>query len=172
MATKAEERKALEQIRKIVDKLGEESYIGKAFEGCFFVAEDNINNDFWDSLQDRISAREAELAKLRETTKLKEEKIRRITEESENGRAFMQKQVEGLNERIDKLRDDKFAAEKKAADEIKEIHIELNSGETYTGRFSEMRYINRDGFQFITVFEPCGWAVSYKLDDIKSLYID
>ena len=49
MATKAQERAALEKIAKIVDALGEESYIGKAFEGCFDVAADNIDNDFWNS---------------------------------------------------------------------------------------------------------------------------
>lgn len=53
MATKAQERKALEQIRKIVEGLGEDSYIGKAFEGCFDDAESNIDNDFWNSMAQR-----------------------------------------------------------------------------------------------------------------------
>ena len=35
MATKEQERKALEQIRKIVEGLGENSYLSFAFEGCF-----------------------------------------------------------------------------------------------------------------------------------------
>ena len=46
MATKDEERKALEQIQKIVSNLGADSYIGFAFEGCFELALDNIENDF------------------------------------------------------------------------------------------------------------------------------
>lgn len=46
MATKDQERKALEQIRKIVAGLGDDSYIGMAFEGCFEKAEENIDNDF------------------------------------------------------------------------------------------------------------------------------
>lgn len=50
MTTKDQERKALEQIRKIVEGLGEDSYIGKAFEGCFDDAESNIDNDFWNSM--------------------------------------------------------------------------------------------------------------------------
>lgn len=45
MATKAEERKALEQIRKIVNGLGEDSYLAMAFDGCFEDAEANINED-------------------------------------------------------------------------------------------------------------------------------
>jgi len=50
-ATKNQERKALEEIRKIVAELGEDSYICTAFEGCFEVAEENIENDFACSLK-------------------------------------------------------------------------------------------------------------------------
>lgn len=46
MTSKAEERKALEQIKAIVDKLGNDSYVAMAFEGAFEIAEDNIGNDF------------------------------------------------------------------------------------------------------------------------------
>ena len=46
MTTKEQERKALAQIRKIVEGLGENSYIGTAFEGCFEIAEQNIENDW------------------------------------------------------------------------------------------------------------------------------
>lgn len=53
MATKEQERKALEQIRKIVEGLGENSYIGMAFEGCFEDAEGNIENDFGCSMKER-----------------------------------------------------------------------------------------------------------------------
>lgn len=59
MTTKDQERKALEQIRKIVEGLGEESYIGRAFDGCFEIAEDNIDNDFWNSPKECVrTARE------------------------------------------------------------------------------------------------------------------
>lgn len=46
MTTKEQERKALAQIRKIVESLGENSYLATAFAGCFEDAEDNIENDF------------------------------------------------------------------------------------------------------------------------------
>lgn len=45
MTTKEQERKALEKIKKIVEDLGEQSYIGTAFEGCFDLAEQNIEYD-------------------------------------------------------------------------------------------------------------------------------
>ncbi len=48
-ASKEQERKALKQIRAIVDSLGENSYVGTALEGCLDDAESNIENDFADS---------------------------------------------------------------------------------------------------------------------------
>lgn len=64
IATKEQELKALEQIKKIVEGLGPNSYIGTAFDGVFGVAEYNINNDAACSLRDRaaIFAREQALA--------------------------------------------------------------------------------------------------------------
>lgn len=53
IATKEQERKALAQIKKIVEGLGENSYIATAFEGCFEIAEENIENDFSCSMKDR-----------------------------------------------------------------------------------------------------------------------
>lgn len=51
MATKAEERKALKQIKGIVEGLGADSYIATAFTGVWALAEDNINLDFAYSTQ-------------------------------------------------------------------------------------------------------------------------
>lgn len=59
MATKEQERKALAQIKKIVEGLGEDSYIGIAFEGCFEIAEENIQNDWGCSMKDRWETAEA-----------------------------------------------------------------------------------------------------------------
>ena len=61
LATKEQERKAMEQIRKIVDELGEGSYVGTAFEGCFEIAEDNIGNDFACSMKQRAESARKEV---------------------------------------------------------------------------------------------------------------
>ena len=68
LATKEQERKALEKIRKIVADLGENSYVGTAFEGCFEIAEENIDNDFacsmrqrWEAAQKEVEALEVEV---------------------------------------------------------------------------------------------------------------
>lgn len=54
MTSKETERKALEQIRKIVEGLGEDSYIGMAFDGCFEIAQENIDNDWGCSMRERF----------------------------------------------------------------------------------------------------------------------
>lgn len=56
MTTKEQERKALEQIRRIVAELGDDSYVGMAFEGCFEIAESNIECDFGCSLKQENDA--------------------------------------------------------------------------------------------------------------------
>ena len=58
MTTKEQERKAVEKIRKIVEELGENSYVGTAFEGCFEIAENNIDNDFACSMKQRAEGAE------------------------------------------------------------------------------------------------------------------
>lgn len=66
MATKEQERKALEQIKAIVAKLGEDSYIGTAFDGCFEIAQENIDNDWACSYKQTAESKDKELATLRQ----------------------------------------------------------------------------------------------------------
>lgn len=61
MTTKEQERKVLAQIKKLVEGLGEDSYIGTAFEGCFEIAEQNIENDWACSMKDRAETAERKL---------------------------------------------------------------------------------------------------------------
>ena len=64
MITKEQERKALDKIRKIVAELGDDSYVAAAFEGCFEIAEQNIDNDWACSLKQQVESRDKEIFKL------------------------------------------------------------------------------------------------------------
>lgn len=64
MVTKNEERKALEQIKKIIEKLGDDSYIAVAFEGCFEIAEENIDNDFACSMEQKYTQEHEQVVEL------------------------------------------------------------------------------------------------------------
>lgn len=90
MTTKEQERKALEQIRKIVEALGEDSYIGTAMAGMFEDAEDNIENDFAMSWKDRAENRQRDI----EALKAENQKLREIAENAEKQVEVFQKEAE------------------------------------------------------------------------------
>lgn len=84
MTTKEQERQAIEKIRKIVEGLGENSYLGTAMEGVLEVAEQNIVDDAAYSLKGR-----AEIAEKRESELKKEnEELRKMLDEQ---RAMVEK---------------------------------------------------------------------------------
>lgn len=84
MTTKEQELKALDQIKKIVESLGENSYIGTAFEGCFDIAEENIRNDFGCSMKQRAESAEAKVESLSITLRDCKAEIERMTEARKN----------------------------------------------------------------------------------------
>lgn len=74
-ATKDQEREALEKIKAIVEALGPDSYIGIALDGCFEIAERNIENDFACSMKQSLLHYSEENDKLRAQVKELEEKL-------------------------------------------------------------------------------------------------
>lgn len=122
MATKAEERKALDQIRKIVEKLGEESYVGRAFEGCFDMAQENIDNDFWNSPK--------------ECLKTARENLRDARNEAQSERMMadtQREQVKGLKTQVKETNDKNAylqATIKAMAQEAEQAQIKSNKALT------------------------------------------
>jgi len=108
MTTKAEEYKALDQIKQIVSALGADSYIAIAFEGCFEVAEGNIDNDFACSMKQR-----AESAERQAQQKIKE---------AEASKAEI-KRLEGINK---EMRRDLEGTEQTLANERKQNAEEIS----------------------------------------------
>lgn len=85
MATKEQEKKALEKIREIVDSLGEGSYVGTAMDGVWEVAEQNIDLDTAFSLKEQKIMLEREMevqvkkaARLAEKRKMPQEIYRQL----------------------------------------------------------------------------------------------
>lgn len=138
MTTKEMERKALEQIRKIVEGLGEDSYIATAFEGCFEDAEYNIRDDAaysmkarWDSAKaaddelrakvaeknEQIKSLEMKVATLQHVNANKEDVILAYSKEAEK----MVEKINGLKESATKYWNDLQAAETKLDEKEDEI---------------------------------------------------
>ena len=106
MATKEQELKALEKIKKIVEELGEDSYIGMALDGCFEIAEDNINNDFACSMKQRWQTAEKETEKFSLKLKERDNQIEQLKKEIkglESDREELAQKCESLSENNTKL---------------------------------------------------------------------
>lgn len=78
-ATKQQERDALAAIKKMVEELGPQSYLATAFDGCFEDAENNIENDFGDSMIQRWRHAESQL-------KSSQEKVEELKEQLEESK--------------------------------------------------------------------------------------
>lgn len=115
MTTKEQERKALAQIRKIVDGLGENSYIGTAFEGCFEKAEQNIDDDaayswkgeaeYFQRAANMYAASAAETEKKLEETQEELELVQKWYEQGKKDFDNKQKELQEACERIRELID-------------------------------------------------------------------
>lgn len=95
--TKNEEYDALVQIRRILKDFDpENTYIGKAFEGCVELAQDNLRNDQMFSFRSRYENRDRDAAKLDEILTKTTNKLR----ESEEARVDL---VKELNQKSDTI---------------------------------------------------------------------
>ena len=77
-ATKQQERDTLEKIRKMVEQLGPDSYLAAAFEGCFDLAADNIDNDWACSMAESVKDYEAAHAAAHAVAEEKDSEIARL----------------------------------------------------------------------------------------------
>ena len=98
MTTKEQERKALEKIKKIVAELGENSYIGTAFQGCFEDAETNIENDFAFSMKDRVDTANRVIEALQNTERELRAAIKKEHERAESFREWAESAEARYNE--------------------------------------------------------------------------
>ncbi len=96
MTTKEQERKALAQIKKIIDSLGENSYVATAFEGCFEVATQNIENDFACSMMQRAESAEKKAAELTSENRELKATIQKIKDETSATFTILQEKIKSL----------------------------------------------------------------------------
>lgn len=94
MTTKEQERKALEQIRKIVAGLGGDSYIRTAFEGCFEIAEENIENDCAYSMKNRWRTTYRQLNAAKGTIEELKDKLKKAQAENERLTAQLDQEMD------------------------------------------------------------------------------
>lgn len=168
MTTKEQERKALAKIQKILEELGEDSYIAMAMEGVLEDAEENIENDFALSMKGRWQSAEKNVKGLQDELAVKDRTIELLNKEIEE----LNEDCKALNNRIDALRKDKFEAQEQALNERKDVVIQTTDGNEITKPFGRIELFNDNGFEFINVVEKNGWTNSYRVADLASLVIE
>lgn len=128
-ATKQQERDALEKIRKIVEQLGPDSYIGTAFQGCFEIAAENIENDFACSMADRVQRAEADVVRLREANTLAATRIKEL----EDKLAESEKDYQAAHETAHIIAEQKDTEIAKLKARIRELLEDSKRGCEYLG---------------------------------------
>lgn len=112
MTTKEQERQAIQKIRKIVEGMGENSYLATAMEGVLETAEENIEYDAAFSLKGRAEVAEKEASALKKENEelrkaLKEQQERAEKLESRCGEAYSELQrytlPEWMQRELDKM---------------------------------------------------------------------
>ena len=169
MTSKAQERKALEQIRKIVEGLGENSYIATAFEGCFEDAQDNIENDFAFSMKDRWECAEQKIEALKEELEHVKSAYNTIKKQRDNYAENLEATMRYANaeaERANKAAERADKAQEEVINNRKEVKV---NGDLKP--FKEVQFINYNGFRFVNVIEESGWTNSYKIDELEEFTI-
>lgn len=129
MTTKEQERKALEQIKSIINSMGEDSYIGTAFAGCVEDAEENIENDFALSMRDRYETSEERNKALTLTLAQAERKIKELEAKVSD---LIDKLDEShkLGDSLAMKLDDERARRKEASDSATECWNKLQDAES------------------------------------------
>ena len=162
MTTKEQERTALEKIRKIVESLGEDSYVATALEGCFEIAERNIEYDWASSYkqlyEDAVKAGD----KLLLDSKCKDDEIKSLEKQIDS----LQRTISNLEERYNEQKKQANEFAQMYLDERKDAKIECTDGHNETKPIKKIEYFNNNGFRFINVTEPSGWTNSFKIDDL------
>ena len=125
VVTKDEERKALEQIKKIIKGLGTDSYIGAAIDQTVLnLAEDNINNDFMitttESIENASTKLEEVRTELRDTRKERDD-LKKSIEIETNRVTEAHKKNDELRTRNSELLTDLIAAQTERDQQKQEI---------------------------------------------------
>ncbi len=112
MTTKEQERQAIQKVKKIVEGMGENSYLATAMEGVLETAEENIEYDAAFSLKGRAEVAEKEASELKKENEelrkaLKEQQERAAKLESRCNEAYLELQKyelpEWMQRELDKM---------------------------------------------------------------------
>lgn len=100
MTTKEQERQAIAKIRRIVEGLGENSYVGTAMDGVLEVAEQNIEYDAAFSLKGSAEVAERREKEMKERAEKLEEELKAAKAELAQGKEWWKDQQAELKKQL------------------------------------------------------------------------
>ena len=171
MTTKDQEREALKKIRKIVEGLGEESYIGKAFEGCFEMAQENIESDFWMSWKETAELNRIEAETWMDKALELEKEIKGLKKAEQEIAERYELQKAELREEIQEGAQKTIEAQERYLAEKKELRIKAKGQEETLQGFNRIVFVPDGVKPFVTVFGKNNWATSYRIEELEILDI-
>ena len=149
LTTKKQEMEALKKIKSIVDALGENSYVATAFEGCFGIAEENIENDFACSMKQRYESEKEKAEALRKEASMLKQKNDSL--EIQVGWLkkclFSEKELPLIMSGIS----EKLTAQMQRRDKA-EKEIVQYAEDTKAEKFKQAVYIHRDALEKVKLF--------------------
>ena len=174
MTTKNDERKALEEIRKIVEALGADSYVASAFEGCFDLAEMNIRDDAAYSMKRQAENAEQQLEGMTEELKELEAAKRKADSDYEDvfeENRHLRGQLSKAEAKIEELMkwvpcDSKTGYSQAAYDDLAKSSI----CETLSDREAAQRIEDDFGFcagKVTIIHEVAGWQRSETTGEVR-----
>ena len=104
MTTKEQERQAIAKIRKIVEGLGENSYVGTAMQGVLEIAEQNIEYDAAFSLKGEVEVAEKREKEQRTIAENLQSELKKLKEEREQEKAWFKDQQTELKKKLQEQR--------------------------------------------------------------------
>ncbi len=135
--TNAQEREALAKIREILEGFDpEDTYIGKAFEGCVEQADENIRHEWMHSWKERyditfrnLNTREADFAELARQLNQKDDAIARL----EDAKNQLSEEINRLIRTLDHKNaactdlEGRLEEAKETADDLRQTILELKA---------------------------------------------
>ena len=128
--TNAQEREALAKIREVLEDFSpEDTYVGKAFEGCVEQADENLRSDWmmsykgrYDNVSEQLHAANVRIIELTKTLNQKDDAIARL----EDAKNQLGKDLEGVKVAYAKL-EYKLERAKETADRHRQTILELKA---------------------------------------------
>ena len=135
--TKAEEREALVKIGQILEGFDpEDTYIGKAFEGCVEQADENLSSDFmmsykgrYDNVSEQLHAANVRIIELTKTLNQKDDAIARLEDAKNQLSEEINRLIRTLDHKDASYTDleGRLEEAKETADDLRQTILELKA---------------------------------------------